>query len=110
MEGFVSNECGRFLFFDDVMAAAAAIPTTPAFTSCAVTSFSIASVSKLHSPSPSGLLGRLSKSDDVSLIPPSSTISIVSVVIVFMMMMMCVYECVRLADIFQYDFLSSFVV
>lgn len=29
MDGFVSNECGRFLFFDDTIAAAAAIPTGP---------------------------------------------------------------------------------
>jgi hypothetical protein len=29
IEGFVSNECGRFRFFDDVIAAAAATPTTP---------------------------------------------------------------------------------
>lgn len=29
MEGFVSNECGRFRFFDDTMAAAAATPTGP---------------------------------------------------------------------------------
>jgi hypothetical protein len=29
MDGFVSNECGRFLFLDDTIAAAAAIPTGP---------------------------------------------------------------------------------
>lgn len=29
MDGFVSNECGRFRFFDDTIAAAAAIPTGP---------------------------------------------------------------------------------
>lgn len=29
MDGFVSNECGLFLFFAETMAAAAAIPTGP---------------------------------------------------------------------------------
>lgn len=29
MDGFVSNECGLFLFLDDTIAAAAAIPTGP---------------------------------------------------------------------------------
>ena len=31
MDGFVSNECGRLRFFDELIAAAAAIPTGPAF-------------------------------------------------------------------------------
>jgi hypothetical protein len=29
MDGFVSNECGLFRFLDELMAAAAAIPTGP---------------------------------------------------------------------------------
>jgi len=29
MDGLVSNECGLFRFFDDTIAAAAAIPTGP---------------------------------------------------------------------------------
>lgn len=80
MEGFVSNEWGLFFFLDDVMAAAAATPTTPAATSCAVTSFSMATLMRFPSSyALPGLLGlSSSSSSDAPVMLSSSMYSIAS--------------------------------